>query len=94
MADVVSASSFGYCIGALSRWAVGIEDPLVTAIGDFPKRGILVCFELSLCDLQLIVHIAKCCPGLGLEISMFHPQPPLASALRLRQDHERGKQQL
>ena len=94
MADVVSASSFGYCIGALSRWAVGIEDPLVTAIGDFPKRGILVCFELSLCDLQLIVLIAKCCPGLGLEISMFHPQPPLASALRLRQDHERGKQQL
>ncbi|KAI0303911.1 cytochrome P450 [Russula brevipes] len=41
MADVVSASSFGHCIGALSRWTVDAEDPLVTAIGDFPKRGIL-----------------------------------------------------
>ncbi|KAI0254878.1 cytochrome P450 [Lactifluus subvellereus] len=41
MADVVSASSFGYSIGALSKWAAGIEDPLVTAIGDFPKRGIV-----------------------------------------------------
>ena len=51
MADVVTASSFGYCIGALNRWSVGIEDPLVTAIGDFPKRGILVCFEPTLCDL-------------------------------------------
>lgn len=73
MADVVSASSFGYSIGALSRWAVGVEDPLVTAIGDFPKRGILVCFELSLCDLQLIIYIAECCSDLGLEISMLHP---------------------
>lgn len=41
MADVVTAPSFGHSIGALSRWSVGIEDPLVTAIGDFPKRGIL-----------------------------------------------------
>ncbi len=45
MADVVSASSFGCSIGALSRWAFDVEDPLVTAIGDFPKRGILVRFE-------------------------------------------------
>jgi hypothetical protein len=73
MADVVSASSFGYCIGALNRWAVGVEDPLVTAIGDFPKRGILVCFDLSLRGLQLIMLIAECCPGLGLETSMLHP---------------------
>ena len=72
MADVVTAPSFGYSIGALSRWSVGIEDPLVTAIGDFPKRGILVCFEPTLCDLRLTMLIAKCCPSLGLEISMFH----------------------
>ena len=52
MADVVSASSFGYSIGAVSRWAVDVEDPLVTAIGDFPKRGILVCFVSSLRVLQ------------------------------------------
>ncbi len=72
MADVVTASSFGYCIGALSRWTVGVEDPLVTAIGDFPKRGILVCFELSLGDSRVIMFIAECCPSLGLEISVFH----------------------
>ena len=42
MVDVVSASSFGYHVGALSKWAMNAEDPLVTAIGDFPKRGILV----------------------------------------------------
>jgi hypothetical protein len=53
MADVVSASSFGCCIGALSRWAVDVEDPLVTAIGDFPKRGILVRFESSPRELQV-----------------------------------------
>ena len=51
MADIVTASSFGSYIGALGRWSVGVEDPLVTAIGDFPKRGILVCFVLTLCDL-------------------------------------------
>jgi len=43
MVDVVSASSFGYHVGALSKWAMDGEDPLVTAIGDFPKRGVLVC---------------------------------------------------
>lgn len=52
MADVVSASSFGYCVGALSKWAVDGEDPLVTAIGDFPKRGILVCFDPPSNDLE------------------------------------------
>ncbi|KAI9513228.1 cytochrome P450 [Russula earlei] len=41
MVDIVTASSFGYSIGALSRWAIDVEHPLVTAIGDFPKRGIL-----------------------------------------------------
>lgn len=41
MVDVASASSFGYQVDALSKWSTNAEDPLVTAIGDFPKRGIL-----------------------------------------------------
>ncbi len=56
MVDVVSASSFGYHVGALSKWAMDAEDPLVTAIGDFPKRGILVCPKYSLSRLQ--THLA------------------------------------
>ncbi|KAI0311778.1 cytochrome P450 [Amylostereum chailletii] len=40
MVDAVSVSSFGYHVGALAKWAIDAEDPLVTAIGDFP-RGIL-----------------------------------------------------
>lgn len=35
------------------------EDPLVTAIGDFPKRGILVRSKYSLSNLQtLLAHIS------------------------------------
>ncbi|KAI0268080.1 cytochrome P450 [Gloeopeniophorella convolvens] len=41
MVDVACVSSFGHRVGALSKWAADAEDPLVTAIGDFPKRGIL-----------------------------------------------------
>ncbi|KAH9977612.1 cytochrome P450 [Lactifluus volemus] len=41
MADVATSSSFGSATGALSKWATNIDDPLVTAIGDFPKRGIV-----------------------------------------------------
>jgi hypothetical protein len=41
---------------------------------------------------KLIMPTEECCSYLGLEISMFHPQPSLAPALRLGQDHERGKQ--
>ncbi|KAI0307004.1 cytochrome P450 [Multifurca ochricompacta] len=41
MVDIASVSSFGYRVGALNKWAIDAEDPLVTAIGDFPKRGIL-----------------------------------------------------
>ncbi|KAF8801579.1 cytochrome P450 [Phlegmacium glaucopus] len=39
--DVVVSSSFGYRLGAVSKWAMDVEDPLSTAINDFPKRGIL-----------------------------------------------------
>ncbi|KAF9528062.1 cytochrome P450 [Crepidotus variabilis] len=41
MVDVVTASCFGHRLGAVGRWAMGVEDPLSTAINDFPKRGIL-----------------------------------------------------
>ncbi|KIM38750.1 hypothetical protein M413DRAFT_75635 [Hebeloma cylindrosporum] len=41
MVDVVVSSSFGYRLGAVKRWAMDVEDPLSTAINDFPKRGIL-----------------------------------------------------
>ncbi|KDR84434.1 hypothetical protein GALMADRAFT_713040 [Galerina marginata CBS 339.88] len=41
MVDVVVSSCFGYRLGAVSRWAMDVEDPLSTAINDFPKRGII-----------------------------------------------------
>ena len=42
LVDVVVSSSFGYRLGAVSKWAMDVEDPLSTATNDFPKRGILV----------------------------------------------------
>lgn len=42
LVDVLVSSSFGYRLGAVSKWAMDVEDPLSTAINDFPKRGILV----------------------------------------------------
>lgn len=42
MVDVVVSSSYGYRLGAVTKWAMDVEDPLSTAINDFPKRGILV----------------------------------------------------
>ncbi|KAF8627933.1 hypothetical protein AX17_006088 [Amanita inopinata Kibby_2008] len=41
MADVVASTSYGYQAGAVRKWALGVKDPLLTAINDFPKRGIL-----------------------------------------------------
>ncbi|KAF8887241.1 cytochrome P450 [Gymnopilus junonius] len=41
MVDVVVSSLFGYRLGAVGRWTMDVEDPLSTAINDFPKRGIL-----------------------------------------------------
>ncbi|KAG6888517.1 hypothetical protein C0995_007760 [Termitomyces sp. Mi166 len=43
MVDAVVSSSYGYRLGAVSKWAVSVEDPLSTAINDFPKRGIIRC---------------------------------------------------
>ncbi|KAJ7065717.1 cytochrome P450 [Mycena amicta] len=39
--DIIVASSYGYRLGAVSKWAVEAEEGLTVAIGDFPKRGIL-----------------------------------------------------
>ncbi|THH19482.1 hypothetical protein EW146_g1686 [Bondarzewia mesenterica] len=41
MVDILATSSFGFQLGALSKWDVKAQDPLAMAIGDFPKRGIL-----------------------------------------------------
>ncbi|KAG5349201.1 hypothetical protein C0989_005285 [Termitomyces sp. Mn162] len=43
MVDAVVSFSYGYRLGAVSKWAVNVEDPLSTAINDFPKRGIIRC---------------------------------------------------
>ena len=43
MVDVFVASSYGYRMGALGRWAADVEDVLCTAIHGFPVRGIIVC---------------------------------------------------
>ncbi|KZP09980.1 cytochrome P450 [Athelia psychrophila] len=39
--DVIVNSNHGYRLGAFKKWASGVEESLATAIGDFPKRGIL-----------------------------------------------------
>jgi hypothetical protein len=42
MVDAVVSFSFGYHLGAVSKFAMDVGDHLSTAINDFPKRGILV----------------------------------------------------
>ena len=49
MVDVLVSSSYGYRLGAVSKQAMDVEDPLWTAINDFPKRSILV--------RPIIVHV-------------------------------------
>nr|GAT55566.1 predicted protein [Mycena chlorophos] len=39
--DIIVASSYGFRLGAVGKWAVEAEEGLTVAIGDFPKRGIL-----------------------------------------------------
>jgi hypothetical protein len=83
MVDVVVASSYGYHLGAVSKWAVNVEDPLSTAINDFPKRGILV--RLS-CHILFLSHSvfdsgvmisAKCGADLGMEPCLSYPEPTM-----------------
>lgn len=42
MGDVIATSMHGYGLGALRKWTEGVEEPLSTAISDFPKRGVFV----------------------------------------------------
>ena len=42
MVDITSMAFYGLHHGALKNLSMGIEDPLSTAVYDFPKRGIIV----------------------------------------------------
>lgn len=42
MVDIISTTVFGRFPGSLDNWAKNIQDPLATAVYDFPKRGIMV----------------------------------------------------
>ncbi|KAH9919691.1 cytochrome P450 [Fomitopsis serialis] len=41
MVDIIGTTVFGRLPGSLDNWAKDIQDPLATAVYDFPKRGIL-----------------------------------------------------
>ncbi|KZT06455.1 cytochrome P450 [Laetiporus sulphureus 93-53] len=41
MVDVIGTTIFGSRGGSLDNWARNVQDPLATAVYDFPKRGIL-----------------------------------------------------
>ena len=45
MVDIMSMTIYGFHHGALRDLALGIEDPLSTAVYDFPKRGLIVRFS-------------------------------------------------
>jgi len=44
LVDIMSMTIYGFHHGALRNLALGIEDPLSTAVYDFPKRGVIVRF--------------------------------------------------
>jgi len=58
MVDIVVSSSYGYRLGAVTKWAMDVEDPLSTAINDFPKRGILVILRIE-CIVVLLICISS-----------------------------------
>ncbi|KAI0940296.1 hypothetical protein AcV5_001443 [Taiwanofungus camphoratus] len=41
MVDIIAVTVFGSHPGSLDKWALNIQDPLTTAVDDFPKRGVL-----------------------------------------------------
>ncbi|CCM00466.1 uncharacterized protein FIBRA_02499 [Fibroporia radiculosa] len=41
MVDIIGSTVFGSRPGSLDNWALNIQDPLATAVYDFPKRGVL-----------------------------------------------------
>ena len=49
MVDVVACTVFGSRSGSLDNWALNIRDPLSIAVYDFPKRGIMVSIEFTVC---------------------------------------------
>ena len=74
MVDVMVASTFGYRLGALAKWAMGIEVPLSTAINDFPKRGILVNPSFKYClyrGIDIFRSGASSLGGLGISFVVF-----------------------
>ena len=71
MVDIIIASSHGYRQGALRKWILGVEDPMATAIADFPKRAIIV--RRSPCiTTRLIVVPEKRRSHLGMEFNLPH----------------------
>lgn len=48
MVDIMSMTIYGFHHGALRNLSLGIEDPLSTAVYDFPKRGVIVRLPLPL----------------------------------------------
>lgn len=68
MVDVLVSTSYGYRIHAVKKWATDNEDPLSTAISDFPKRGILVrrLGFLKYCNFTSLYSGASFPLGLGM----------------------------
>lgn len=69
MFDVVAMNAYGCHVGALKNLSKGIEQPLCTAVEDFPKRGIIVSdnFRISI-DINSFATIlagGSSCLGLG-----------------------------
>ena len=52
MVDIISTTVYGFQHGALRNLSMGIEDPLSTAVYDFPKRGVIVRFSRPLRKLR------------------------------------------
>lgn len=68
MVDIMSMTIYGFHHGALRNLSLGIEDPLSTAVYDFPKRGVIVRPSIAPRNLwlSLIFFIAQRCSRLGL----------------------------
>ena len=68
MVDIIGTTVFGRFPGSLDNWAKNIQDPLATAVYDFPKRGIMVILSRqcgSSIPLKVFHSAAPYRPGLG-----------------------------
>ena len=52
MVDIMSMTIYGSHHGALRNLSMGIQDPLSTAVYDFPKRGVMVRSLVPLQDIR------------------------------------------